>query len=111
MSKFYTFSQNNSGGYFVVDDKAGVAEYLIVEANNAKDANEIFSEIGEKVSGFWDFCECCGCRWDSAWEDYDEGTPEPMIYGVPIAEVEQGMFRHRAFVHYLDGTIKEYVFK
>lgn len=111
MTKFYTFSQNNSGGYFVVDENAGVAEYLIIEANDAKEANEKLSEIGKNVDGFWNYCECCGERWNLAWEDDDEGKPEPMIYGEPIANLTQEMFRHQTFVHYLDGTIKHHAFK
>lgn len=33
---FYHFAQNNSGGYFVNDNKAGVCEHIIIEAESAK---------------------------------------------------------------------------
>ena len=112
MSKFYTYDQNNSGGFFVIDDQIGVSEYVIIEADDTQSANDRLHEIGKRVDGFWDFCECCGERWSLFWDDEeDEGKPEPMIFGKPIASIEQGLFRHRAFVHYLDGTIKEFVFK
>ena len=31
-TKFYTFSQNNSGGAFVKSDKEGISECVIIEA-------------------------------------------------------------------------------
>ena len=35
-TKFFTFNQNNSGGYFIINDD--VAHYLIIEAQNAEEA-------------------------------------------------------------------------
>ena len=66
---FYTYSQNNSGGSFVNDDK--VCHYVIVEADNSKDANDIAEYNGIYFNGCDDDidCPCCGARWDSAhWE-------------------------------------------
>jgi len=108
-TKFFTFSQNNSGGYFIEDDKHGVSGYVIIEAPGESEANSKLREIGENTDGFWDYCPCCGPR----WYDLDEldGNPEPMIYGTPISETEGGYFHERCFVHYIDGTIKEFKFQ
>lgn len=108
--KFYNFDQNNSGGYFINNDENGVCEEVIIEAESAKKAWEKLNEIGNKVDGFFDFCNCCGERWYNYLSD-DEGTTSPMIYGELIENTEKSMFRNRCYVHYLDGTFKEFKFK
>jgi hypothetical protein len=104
-TKFYTFSQNNSGGFFVEDVKRGVGEYVIIEAVDAKDALARLDEIGSRVAGFNNYCECCGERW-SRWMDDSDGTEQPEIYGQPVEEVESSSYRKNAYVHYFDGTFK-----
>ena len=110
VTKFWNFSQNNSGGYFVEDKENGVNEEVIVEAKNAKEAWERLEKIGSKVDGFFDYCGCCGERW-SDWLDDSDGTSEPMHYDTPLDKVEKSMFRGGCFVHYYDGTIKEFTYK
>ncbi len=109
-AKFWTFEQNNSGGYFVVDDKNGVCECVVVEAQTPDEAWNRLKEIGDKVDGFWRSCNCCGERW-SSWLDEEDGKDVPMLYNVPLDEAEKCMFQDSAFVHYLDGTVKEFKFK
>lgn len=109
-TKFYTFSQNNSGGYFIEDDINGICEEVIVEAKNANEAWDRLQKIGDKVSGFYNYCECCGERW-SSYMDESDGKPVPCIYDTPVEKVTNGAFRNRCFVHYYDDTIKEFVFK
>ena len=108
-TKFYTFNQNNSGGYFVKSDEFGVCEYVIIEAINAESAFNRLKEIGENVSGFMDYCGCCGERW-SDWIDDDEGTKEPMIYDEPVKTTKKGDYRESCFVHYFNKTFKKYNF-
>ena len=48
---FYTFDQNNSGGYFVTDDKHGVSEYVIIEADDSEAAISKLESIGSNVDG------------------------------------------------------------
>lgn len=66
--KWFEFSQNNSGGYFDVDDK--VCHRLFIEAESFDDAVEKAEELG----CYWDGvdrgidCPCCGDRW-SKWDD------------------------------------------
>jgi hypothetical protein len=61
--KFYSFRQNNSGGFF--KELENGMFHLIVEANSAQEANEIAQEQGVYFNGCEDGldCECCGDRW------------------------------------------------
>ena len=107
-TKFYTFNQNNSGGYFVTDDTNGVCETVIIEALSPNDAWYKLQKIGEKVgSKMFDYCPCCGERW-SDYMDESDGKEHPEIYGVNVEKAEVGLFRNKAFVHYFDGSIKEF---
>ena len=96
---YYTFDQNNSGGRFVVDKTAGVGEVVIIQAYSEETAIARLNSIGEKVSGFWEFCECCGERW-STWGI--ESGAVPTRYGKPL----DGSGK-RAFIHEVDETFKE----
>ena len=109
-TKFWHYSQNNSGGYFVVDEKNGVCEEVIIEAKNTTEAWKRLKKIGSKTEGFFSFCDCCGKRWYNFDNEF-AGTSEPMIYGVPINQVKKGAYRKNCFIHYSDGKIKEVVFE
>src|SRR5215469_18216519 len=80
MTRFFHFCQNNSGGNFVEDDN--VARYVVIEADNAMDANEIAQRIGIYFDGCRKNidCNCCGDRWSSQWPD-EEGDHWPMVFG------------------------------
>lgn len=108
-TKFFTFDQNNSGGYFVENDEYGVCEYVIIESDTAENACSKLELIGQNVSGFDAYCPCCGERWCS-WMDESDGKNQPEIYGESVDTVEKGIFRKRCFVHYMDGTFKEFKF-
>ncbi len=110
-TKFYTFSQNNSGGSFVNDPKNGIGQYVVIEAKNAESANSIAQQIGIYFNGCDDGtdCQCCGDRWYSV--DESDGSQTPSLYGKPIEETEESMFRTKSFVHYLNGSIKEVLLK
>lgn len=74
---FYTFNQNNSGGYFKPP-----AQYVIVEASSAKEANQIAEDNGLYFNGVENGidCHCCGDRW---WRRIDkDATKSPMIYDI-----------------------------
>lgn len=62
-TNWYLFSQNNSGGSFIVDDD--VSEYVFIQANTGKEAEIKALEIGIYFNGVEDGsdCECCGDRW------------------------------------------------
>ena len=61
--KFYEFCQNNSGGFFMVDDK--VCHRLFIEAKTFADAVDKAEELGCYWNGVEEGidCECCGDRW------------------------------------------------
>ena len=85
--KFYTFYQNNSFGYFE-DEEGKVKEFVIIEANNAEEANNIAESVGIYFNGVEDNidCECCGDRWHRV-ED-DDGTDTPQIYANKLEDSE-----------------------
>lgn len=112
---FFTYSQNNSGGKFVIDDK--VCHYVIIEADDYRFANILAEDLGIYFDGCdsgYD-CSCCGDRWYSAWDDSD-GTKTPMIYGHSPEELKnerwglscdaEGDVYCR--VYYKNGTVEEF---
>lgn len=101
---FYHFSQNNSGGYFVTDEDNGVGEDMIIEATSPTNAWDRLREIGDKVDGFWDYCDCCGERW---YYHADKGTETPTIYGQPANEHETYRKDGKKYIHYLDNSFEE----
>jgi hypothetical protein len=106
-TKFYTFNQNNSGGYFIENDV--VAHYLIVEASNAKEAVEKMQDI---TTNYSEYCSCCGERW-SSWLDDEDGTEEPMVFDTKIKEQEpeNKWFGNSTIIYYYDGTIEKLWYK
>lgn len=89
--KFFTYSQNNSGGHFDINDS--VSLFVIIEAASAADANAKARSVGIYFNGCEDErdCPCCGDRWYSQWDD--EGDVEPTIYGEPVSQhmAKEGM--------------------
>jgi hypothetical protein len=55
---FYMFDQNNSGGFFDVDDL--VCHRVVIEAETQEDAENIFAPMVVNQSSS---CPCCGDRW------------------------------------------------
>jgi hypothetical protein len=96
MTRFYSFQQNNSGGYYAVDDT--VAEVVIFEADSAEDANNRAEEKGVFDYGF---CECCGERFGRQWSD------EKGYKSVKAAVKEASWMRQdrQVRVHYKDGRV------
>lgn len=68
---WYEYSQNNSGGSFVYDHDAGLAERVYIEADSASEADDRFESIGGYFNGIDDGydCDCCGDRWMPAYGD------------------------------------------
>lgn len=102
---FYTFIQNNSGGFFDADDD--VAPYVIIEAGSAKKANARAMDKGiyfNGVSKGMD-CPCCGDRWYTV--DMVDATDEPEIYGSKSFEhCSRWVEGHNIIIHYLDGRVE-----
>lgn len=109
-SKFFTYNQNNSGGFFVINKEKGIGEYVIVEAMNLNDADARAEAIGLYFNGVEDGmdCGCCGDRW---YSPYDDGSEEPLIYDRTPEDYKNGdnWSKNKTIaVHYLDGEVKCY---
>lgn len=105
---FYHYDQNNSGGSFDIDDN--VTLNVIIEAENAMEADMIAERIGIYFNGVEDDmdCECCGDRWTPQWKD---GTDVPLIYDKPPAEHRERLYHGDqpiTYVYYLDGSKQVY---
>jgi len=86
---FFTFRQNNSGGFF-----QGF-ETVIVEAANAAEANDVALEYGVYFDGAGSIdCDCCGDRWYRV-RDFD-AEDVPSIYGQPADENDPSILIVRA---------------
>lgn len=111
---FFTFTQNNSGGWFT-----GPAHYVVIEAPSAKVANALALGYDLYFNGCEEGhdCECCGDRWHTV--DDSDGTEEPQVYGKGIeAALEEALRLYgnwpdfnkipQISVFYLDGARKDY---
>src|SRR5690606_567561 len=94
---FYTFDQNNSGGRWHFDAEDGLGFFVIIEADDAEEANYRAGRIGLYFDGCGDCC-CCGNRWHEAW---GSGDDLPHVYSEQPTEDPEG----DGFIHYKDGRI------
>ena len=88
---FYTFRQNNSGGYF-----SGPV-LVCVECDSLEQANNQ-AELNGVCFGMFGSCECCGPRWSTAWHE-DSLTETPTYYGGLLTDSGESWV-----IHYKDGT-------
>jgi hypothetical protein len=97
---FFTYHQNNSFGTFTESDR--VSEYVIIEANNAKLADNKAKEIGIYFNGVQKEidCPCCGDRWHCA-TDYT-AKEEPTIYG----KTGDSLNEYKVIIYFKDGSKK-----
>lgn len=107
-TKYYQFSQNNTGGVFEYDKN--LSNYVMIEAESSDKANSLALSIGIYFDGCNEGidCSCCGDRWYKASED--DGYSEPLVYGRKMNNKDiwfpekNGRY---AVIHKLDGTIEE----
>lgn len=80
---FYTYRQNNSGGWFIDTDDIGYN--TIIEADSPRDADARAESIGIYFDGCLKGtdCDCCGDRFSRQW-NREPGDPVPSLYGEPI---------------------------
>lgn len=108
---FFTFGQNNSGGTFDIDHN--VAHFVIIEADNADEANSIAESKGIYFDGcdLGQDCDCCGDRWYRQWKD-DNGSVEPGIYG-QNPQTYRCMFtplgKPYCHIYYKDGLKRSFI--
>lgn len=110
---FYHYSQNNSGGSFDFNKKKGITHHVVIEADNAIQANQIAESIGLYFNGCDEGmdCDCCGDRWCEA---YGYGDYCPKVYDheldkIPNRNLTAWMQEgYEVALHLKDGTIKWY---
>ena len=102
---WYTFSQNNSGGFFIQNDV--VAEYVCIQASNAEAAIDKALRLFANYSRY---CECCGERW-SYYVSREDGTDVPCIYDTPVSETKPDWAREQCILHYADGRVERVTFE
>ena len=96
MTKFFHFSQNNSGGFFHVDevvDEGG----CVFEASSPKEANKRAKKAGVFSRSF---CDCCGPRFSEAF-DSDTG------FNSAEEAVDSHWSSSPVVVHFKDGAVKK----
>jgi hypothetical protein len=98
-TKYYEYSQNNSGGSFVLDFKRGIGHTVWVEATSKEDADRRAEAIGLYFDGYGD-CSCCGNRWSEAWGDGEEIDRDAIHQSLKSG----GGMRTVVFVHNIDGS-------
>jgi len=95
--KWYCFRQNNTGGFFITDDK--VCHKIYIEAESFKEAVEKAEELGcywNGVSSGHD-CPCCGDRWNK-WND------DSMDFN----EIQNKTFEADVFDDYYSDTVEKW---
>ena len=104
---FLTIRQNNSGGYYVLDDKLGVGETIIIECDTIKEAKLKFRVLAEEYGdSFYNYCNCCGERWpDFEYNDEEDLTESPSVYGITLEDYDDRWI-YRGYIHYKSGEFK-----
>lgn len=115
MSKWYEFTQNNTGGSFDVDDE--ICHRLFIEADSESEAEEKAFDMGVYYDGCFNGsdCSCCGDRWYSPdevefpidWGNEKIKTPEQ--YAQKLAD-QYGWTKPDARIFYKAGRVVE-IFK
>lgn len=101
---FYTYTQNNSGGYFIQNND--VRQFVIVEADNAEQANLRANDI---VEDYREYCQCCGERWYINCSDED-GKEVAMIYDTPVTQQIRKMYIDSCIIYYANNTKEIIIF-
>lgn len=111
-TKFYNFSQNNSGGNFIDDNTISVN--VLIEALDYKDANDRAENKGIYFNGCEDDrdCPCCGDRWCPKSPYSEKINTYDTFASIEDAKKSlldtTGMFMKwsdkAAIIYYIDGT-------
>jgi hypothetical protein len=98
---YFAYDQNNSGGNCVHDDV--VAELVIIEAENRKQANK----IADKKGLFdYDYCDCCGPRFSNYDGDHQCYATVDEAIADDFRTDEEMKSYPSVRIHYLDGTVR-----
>lgn len=107
-TKFACFAQNNSGGYYIKDETAGIGIYVVIEGTDLDDINKRANIIFEEFSSY---CPCCGKRWYEVYSD-DLCDYPCDTYAKPFSslskELKTSWAGKSGYIHYMDGTIQTF---
>ncbi|CYV04216.1 hypothetical protein HO640_10350 [Streptococcus suis] len=95
---FYVFDQNNSGGYFVIDEN--VTSEIIIEATEEAKALGRLEEILSQKPEYMEYCSCCGERW---YPEYSDVYTRYWVSDEQYEEFEEVRDGHEAMFYPLDG--------
>lgn len=100
---FYTYDQNNSGGYYIQNGIVDI--FVIVEGDTVEEIIEKAKDIFEDYS---EYCPCCGERWDlDIWgETLDD---EPLVYDIPAREFKDNFWKYGNVIIYYKNGMKEII--
>lgn len=76
---------------------------VIIEALSKDDAWERLSSLESKNNNLFDYCPCCGERWEYPYFE----SEKPTVNGEDISKAKKGLFLNHAYIHYMNGKIKE----
>ncbi len=63
---WFYLRQNNSGGYYHIDESRGIGYIVAIEAESEQEMEQKAEKIGLLDL---DFCECCGPRFATWWNN------------------------------------------
>lgn len=114
---WYEFTQNNSGGYFDVDDQ--VCHRVYIEAEDIEEACDKAYELGVYFDGVEKGldCGCCRDRWSSPWGELtfpeknykDNSNLENIVDYVQYISNEYSSTYPAARIYYANGEVKEII--
>jgi hypothetical protein len=96
--KWYTISQNNSGGFFIEDETVGI--FVSVEADSEEAGVAKLQEVTQESGENW--CECCGERW--SFYRPEEGDV-PTYYSEPLSTLKGYGRGDSVVLHYANGDV------
>lgn len=96
-TKFLTMHQNNSGGYFIINDD--VKHHVIIEGYDLWQIESIANNV---LADYREYCSCCGVRWNRYFDDEDL-TEEPLVYDRSVYDYGSNR-EEEVIIYYLDGT-------
>jgi hypothetical protein len=99
--KYYEFRQNNSGGWFDVDDRVTLSVWI--QATSANSANILADSLGIYFDGCKNGidCDCCGDRWYPVTEDGAKDLPNRFSASGSMF-IEDGKAHTR--IYHIDGV-------
>ena len=100
---FLLFDQNNSGGGFDFDKKAGITETVVVEGNDYDHCISRALDIGIYFDGCEKGldCDCCGDRWYEPWDE--EGLTLDQMKE-KVNKSFSFMKKYQVCIHFLNGA-------